>query len=48
MYNSIGAYESLLALREAKAIGEFELFLKRIVPRHNILNSQKFVALIKI
>jgi predicted O-methyltransferase YrrM len=48
MYNSIGAYQSLLSLHEAKAIDGFELFLKRIGPKHNILNLQKFVGFIKI
>ena len=45
---SIGAYDSLLALHEADAIDGFELFLKRIGPKHNILYIQKFVGFIKI
>mgnify|MGYP001346806258 CR=1 FL=1 len=49
MYKSIGAYESLLALHEAEAIDGFELFLKRIDPKHNIiLEHKKFIGFIKI
>ena len=46
MYRSIGAYESLVSLKEAKSIDRFDLFLKRTGPKHNIKNSQKFVGFI--
>ena len=47
IYKSIGAYESLLALKDAKAINGFELFLKRTNLKHNILHAQKFIGFIK-
>ena len=46
-YKSIGAYESLLALQEAKSIDGFILFLKRVGYKHNISNSQKYVGFIR-
>jgi predicted O-methyltransferase YrrM len=48
MYKSIGAFESLKSLQDAKTIDGFELFLKRLAPKHNVFNNQKFVGFIKI
>ena len=47
MYQSIGAFESLKSLTEAKTIEGFDLFLKRVAPKHNVVNKQKFVGFIK-
>ena len=46
-YKSIGAYESLLALQEAKSIDSFILFLKRVGYKHNINQSKKYVGFIR-
>lgn len=47
MYKSIGAYETIVELKNSNIISEFYLFLKRLEPKKNIKANKKYVGAFK-